>query len=168
RRPGPRPLDRRKWRSRARLRALALQRFEQRGLLAADVGTVAAVELDVQWVVHTHRFGSEVALRASLRDRLHQHPMRPVVLEQGLAKRGVAAGLRLVHLETVQVLRAEPARQQMIPRHAERTAELSQSSWSWERVSWVVPCPAAPLLGSGSVRPLPRRITAPAVRPPAK
>src|SRR5438445_490879 len=45
--PAPRSLDRRERRPGTRLGALALERFEQCGLLAADVSAVAAIELDV-------------------------------------------------------------------------------------------------------------------------
>src|SRR5712692_509651 len=77
--PGPCPLDRGERRPGARLGALALERFEERSLLAADVGAVATVELDVEGIIHAHRLRPEVALRAGLADRLDQHPVRLVV-----------------------------------------------------------------------------------------
>src|SRR6266568_980973 len=80
RRPAPRALDGGEGGTRARLRALALERLEQRRLLAADLRAVAAVDADVERVLLAHRLRPEIALVARLADRLHQHPVRLVVL----------------------------------------------------------------------------------------
>ena len=80
RRPPPCALHSGEWGTGSRLGALAFERLEQRRLLAADVGAVAAVEPDVEWVVLAHRLGARVALGPSLFDGLGKHPVGLVVL----------------------------------------------------------------------------------------
>src|SRR5205809_272181 len=66
--------------TRAGLGPLALQRLQQRRLLAADVGAVAAVDLDVEREVAAERPLAEDALRAELGDGVGQQVVRQVVL----------------------------------------------------------------------------------------
>ena len=62
-------LDGRERRLQARVAALALERVEQRGLLAADVGAGAAVHDEVERVVGAEDVLAEVAGRARPRRR---------------------------------------------------------------------------------------------------
>src|SRR5439155_19679849 len=58
-RPTPCALHGGEWGTGSRLGALALKRLEERRLLAADVGAMAAIEPDVEWVVLAHRLGAQ-------------------------------------------------------------------------------------------------------------
>jgi hypothetical protein len=73
--------DRGERRLQPRHAALALERLEQRGLLAADVRAGATVHDDLEVEARTEDVLAEVALRLRLRDRRHQ----PVVAERELA-----------------------------------------------------------------------------------
>ena len=66
-------LDRRERRLQARVAALALQRVQQRGLLAADVGAGAAVHDEVERVVGAEDLLADVALLAGLGERGVEH-----------------------------------------------------------------------------------------------
>src|SRR5439155_12608100 len=74
RRPAPRALDRGERRTGARLRALPLEGLEQRGLLATDVCSVAAIQADVDRVLLAKRLRADIAPGPRLFDRLAQHP----------------------------------------------------------------------------------------------
>src|SRR6185436_6922536 len=60
---------RRKRRLEARLALLALERVEQRGLLAADVGAVARVRIELEAEIRAHDVASQVAGGARLGER---------------------------------------------------------------------------------------------------
>src|SRR5207247_11332102 len=79
RRPAPGALDGGEGRTGSRLGALAFERLEQRGLLAADIGAVAAVQTDVERVVLAHRFRTDVAFAARLFACGTGHPVRLAV-----------------------------------------------------------------------------------------
>ena len=61
----------------ARLAALALDRLEERRLLAADVGAGAAPELDVEGEARAEDVGAEQAGRARRVDRAARRAPRP-------------------------------------------------------------------------------------------
>ena len=73
RRAAVQALDGRERRLQARVAALALERVEQRGLLAADVGAGAAVHDEVDRVVGAEDVLAEVAGRARLGHRRVEH-----------------------------------------------------------------------------------------------
>ena len=68
--PPVQAVARRKRRSVARLPFLALDGFEQRRLLAADVGTPAMVRVQLEGEIAAHHLRADVARRARLRQRL--------------------------------------------------------------------------------------------------
>ena len=84
-------LDGRERRLQARVAALALERVEQRGLLAADVGAGAAVHDEVERVVGAEDALAEVARRARLGERGVEHVGLVVVLAADEDERLVGA-----------------------------------------------------------------------------
>src|SRR5262249_45831345 len=58
----------------ARIRPLALERFDQARFLAADVRARAAVDVDLAAVFRAEDFRADEIRRARLRDRLFQNP----------------------------------------------------------------------------------------------
>ena len=90
-RRGVQPFHRRERRAQARLTAQALQRVQQRGLFAADVGAGPAVQHDVQVVVAAGDAAAQVPTGVGLVERLLQHDRLPQVLAADVDERGVAS-----------------------------------------------------------------------------
>ena len=89
-RRGVQTLDGRERRAQARLAAEALERAEQRRLLAADVRAGAAVQHDVEVVPAAEHVGAEQPRRVRLVQRALQDPPLPQVLAADVDERGVA------------------------------------------------------------------------------
>ena len=74
----------------ARLAALALEALEQRGLLAADIGTGTAVHRDVERPARPEGVGAQPSRGAGLGDGVVQHPGLGLVLAADVDVRALA------------------------------------------------------------------------------